>query len=135
MKHVMERKLDVTKAWSEKKFQWERQVTAIQFSPCGKFLVAAGIDGQLQRWELASDRRVAIQGHPAWVGDLAFHPDRKRLYSVDWQGGLFCWNYAQEQPARQWHHVAAHDSWARKVAVSPDGQHVATGGNDRVVKL
>ena len=65
MKHVMERKLDVTKAWSEKKFQWERQVTAIQFSPCGKFLVAAGIDGQLQRWELASDRRVAIQGHPA----------------------------------------------------------------------
>lgn len=135
MKQVMERKLDVTKAWTEKKFQWERQVTAIQFSPCGKFLVAAGIDGQLQRWELASDHRVALEGHPAWVGDLAFHPDRKRLYSVDWHGGLFCWNYSEEQPDRQWSHAAAHDSWARKVAVSSDGQHVATGGNDRVVKL
>ncbi len=135
MKHLMERQLDVTKAWPEKKFQWERQVTAIQFSPCGKFLVAAGIDAQLQRWELATDERVAIKGHAGWVGDLAFHSDQQRLYSVDYHGGLFCWDYTEAQPKQLWSKADAHQSWVRKVAVSPDGKHVATGGNDRVVKL
>ena len=135
MTHVSERRLDVTKAWSETKLQSDRQLTAIQFSPCGKYLVGAGIDGRLQRWELSSGQQVAMVGHPGWVGDLAFHPDQQRLYSVDWHGGLICWSYPGEQPARAWGHPEAHRSWTRKVAVSPDGQHVATGGNDRVVKL
>lgn len=135
MKRLLERKLDVSKAWPGKKFQWKRQVTAIQFSPCGKFLVAAGIDAQLQRWELETESRLPVKGHPSWVGDLAFHPDQQRMFSVDYQGGLFCWNYAAAQPKQLWSHADAHDGWARKVAVSPNGKVVATGGNDLVVKL
>jgi WD40 repeat protein len=128
-------KLDVTKAWSDRKFRYQRQLTACRFSPCGKYLVAAGCDDHLQRWNLATDARTSLSGHPGWVGDLAFHPDEQRLYSVDYHGGLFCWDYRQETPQSLWKIHDAHVSWARKVAVSPDGKYIATGGNDRVVRL
>ena len=55
--------LDVTKAWTERKFQWERQVTACRFSPCGNYLVAGGVDFALQRWGMESDERVSLEGH------------------------------------------------------------------------
>ena len=135
MNKTINMQLDVTRAWTDKKFQWERQVTACAFSPCGNYLVAGGVDFQLQRWNLESDERVSLEGHPSWVGDLAFHPDKQRLYSVDYHGGLFCWDYSQAIPTLLWKKEGAHESWARKVAVSPDGKLVATGGNDQVVRL
>lgn len=128
-------KIDATKAWSEKQLKYKRQLTACRFSPCGKFAVAAGFDFQLQRWTLENDQRTAMVGHPSWIGDLAFHPDKQRLYSVDYHGGLFCWNYTPSEPKPIWNKPDAHSSWTRKVAVSSDGKHVATGGNDRVVRL
>lgn len=130
-----EMKLDVTKTWPGKKYRHERQLTACRFSPCGTYVVAAGFDFQLQRWNLETDERTELTGHPSWIGDLAFHPDKQRLYSVDYQGGLFCWEYTLAAPKPLWQKADAHDGWARKIAVSPDGKYVATGGNDQVVKL
>ncbi|MFP6675860.1 MAG: hypothetical protein VB878_12335 [Pirellulaceae bacterium] len=128
-------KLDVTKAWIDKKFQHERQLSTCRFSPCGTYVIAAGCDTDLQRWNLATDERVSLSGHPGWVGDFAFHPDEQRLYSVDYHGGLFCWDYRQDSPQPLWKIQDAHSSWVRKVAVSTDGEYVATGGNDKVVRL
>jgi WD40 repeat protein len=128
-------KLDVSKAWSSKSLQYERQLTACRFSPCGKYVVAAGFDFQLQRWNLENDERTALPGHPSWIGDLAFHPDQQRLFSVDYHGGLYCWDYTPPQPELLWKKPEAHVSWARKVAVSPDGEYVATAGTDQVVRI
>ncbi|MDP6446212.1 MAG: hypothetical protein QGG36_05385 [Pirellulaceae bacterium] len=126
-------KIDVTKAWSEKKLQHERQLVACQFSPCGEFVVAAGMDSSLHRWTLATDEHAPLAGHATWIGDVAFHPDKSRVYSVDYRGGLFCWDYRTAKLL--WKKESAHDGWARKVAVSPNGKFVATGGNDRVLRV
>lgn len=128
-------KLDVTRAWSNKKYRHERQLTACRFSPCGKYVVAAGLDFQLQRWNLETDERTTLAGHPSWIGAIAFHPDQRRLYSVDYHGGLFCWDYTQASPRPMWQKPDAHVGWARTVVVSPDGTLLATGGNDRVVRV
>ncbi|MEK6235550.1 MAG: WD40 repeat domain-containing protein [Planctomycetales bacterium] len=128
-------KLDVAKAWTDGKFQHERQLTACRFSPCGKYLAAAGLDVDLQRWNLETGERTALSGHPSWIGDLAFHPDQRRLYSVDYHGGLLCWDHAQDNPQPLWRKSDAHVGWARKVAVSPDGKFLATGGSDRAARL
>jgi WD40 repeat protein len=128
-------KLDITKAWSDKKYEYERQLTACRFSPCGKYVVAAGFDFHLQRWNLETDERTSLEGHPSWIGDIAFHPDKRRMYSVDYHGGLLCWDYTQDSPKPVWQKSDAHVNRARKVAISPDGRYVATGGNDQLVKL
>lgn len=126
---------DVTKAWSEKELRYERQLTACRFSPCGQFIVSASLDFELQRWNLGTETRISLSGHPSWIGDLVFHPDQRRLYSVDYHGGLFCWDYTQEASPLLWKKAEAHLSWARKIAISPDGSYLATGGNDCTVKV
>jgi WD40 repeat protein len=54
--------------------------------------------------------------------------------SADYHGRLLYWRGDRPDagPVRA---VAAHDGWVRAVAASPDGQTVATCGNDRLVKL
>jgi len=56
------------------------------------------------------------------------------LITADYHGNLTWWpgGAATPKPIRT---VAAHDGWARAVAVSPDGLTVASCGNDHTVKL
>lgn len=56
------------------------------------------------------------------------------VLSCDYHGQLLWWHSDGTSP-KLLRTVNAHDGWARAVAVSPDGQTVATCGNDRLVKL
>jgi WD40 repeat protein len=61
-------------------------------------------------------------------------PQPFTLVSADYHGNLIWWagDAASPTPLRT---VAAHDGWARAVAVSPDGKLVASCGNDNAVRL
>lgn len=54
--------------------------------------------------------------------------------SGDYHGKLNWWNAAEPKPSLI-RTVEAHDGWIRAVAVSPDGQTIASCGNDHLVKL
>ena len=58
---------DVTKAWVQTKFQWQRQITAARFSPCGRFVCAAGINGAIIRWDLETEQQVLFESHDTLV--------------------------------------------------------------------
>lgn len=61
-------------------------------------------------------------------------PHPLMLVSGDYHGRLLWWRADTDAP-KPLRNVAAHDGWVRAVAVSPDGQTVATCGNDHLVKL
>jgi WD40 repeat protein len=61
-------------------------------------------------------------------------PHPVTLVSADYHGQLLWWRADADSPTPL-RSVAAHDGWARAVAVSPDGKLVATCGNDHLVKL
>jgi WD40 repeat protein len=75
----------------------------------------------------------AVTGFPATVTT----PPKPRpftLVSADYHGNLIWWQGDAEAPTPL-RTVAAHDGWARAVAVSPDGTLVASCGNDHLVRL
>src|SRR5262245_23940484 len=56
------------------------------------------------------------------------------LITGDYHGNVLWWPGDAEAPTLT-RAVAAHDGWVRALAVSPDGQTLATCGNDNLVKL
>lgn len=116
----------------------DRQLCKVRFSPCGRFLAAGGYDAHVRRWEVADAGLTALPhlaGHHGWVQGLAFHPDRRRLFTADSWGEIRCWAYAAQQAEPLRVIRAAHDGWIRDLAVSADGRLLATCGMDQKVRL
>jgi WD40 repeat protein len=123
-----------------------RILLSCRFSNDGRFLVAGGMMPEVLQYELVrtGDRvdwtkpakLLKLNGHSTWVSAIAFTPDGKRVFTVDYAGYLGAWDFpardAQQPPA--WL-KPAHDGWIRAIAVSPDGQQVASCGNDHAVRL
>lgn len=114
------------------------QVGCVRFSPCGTTLAAAAFDGTVRRWDFTGAEPVELArlpGHDGWVSSIAFHTDKTRLFSADSWGRLICWDYTSKSPKKLWVIPAAHDGWARKLAISPDGKTLASCGKDGFVRL
>jgi hypothetical protein len=76
-----------------------------------------------------------LAGHKSWLGTLAFVPGAgNQVVTGGHEGKLVWWNAVAgtPEPTRT---VDAHKGYIRAVAVSPDGQLIATGGNDTLVRV
>ena len=76
-----------------------------------------------------------LTSYNGWVQSIAFHPKDKTLYAADSWGKLTATAYEGDAPKPLWENATAHDGWIRKLAVSPDGQHLATCGRDQFVRV
>jgi WD40 repeat protein len=105
-----------------------------RIDPTGRFVFAGAQDNSLQRWELATGKKTTLAGHKSWVRALAFAGKQKQLITGDYTGKILWWalDVLAPTPLRT---VQAHRGWTRAAAVSPDGQTLATCGNDHRVKL
>jgi WD40 repeat protein/serine/threonine protein kinase len=65
--------------------------------------------------------------HPAIVDDMRF-VDADNLVTADWQGNLAWWDPARGTLRRRL--PAIHAKWIRGLAISHDGNRIATGGTD-----
>lgn len=116
--------------------QWQHASPLItcRFDPKGRYVFASAEDCSVQRWDLASGSKVALEGHDSWVLDLAFLSGGDTLVTAGSDDKMIWWPAAAEKPTPT-KTVAAHRGWVRAVAASPDGKLLATGGNDNLVKL
>jgi len=105
-----------------------------RFDPAGRFVFAGSQDNGVQRWELATGKKVTLLGHRSWVRGLAFAPALKLLLSAGWDGRILTWPIDADAPSPL-RSLDAHKGWVRALAVSPDGKLLASCGNDHLVKL
>lgn len=121
----------------QKSLPCDRQLGIVRYSPSGKLLVAGGLDGTLRRWTTEGEcvELPKQSGFGGWVTSLAFHPEGATLFVGDSWGGLSAWTDLEGEPRKLWQIESAHDGWIRGVAVSADGQEIATAGSDRRVRL
>jgi len=103
-----------------------------RFDPSGRFVFASAQDNTIQRFELANQRKTGLVGHRSWVRGLAFVGGK--LLSADYTGKIHVWSMDAETPTVE-RTIDAHRGWCRAITVSPDGRHVATCGNDQLVRI
>jgi len=115
-------------------FKQPSPLLGCRFDPTGTFAFAGAEDNLIHRWTLADGKRVELKGHKSWVRALTFSAKHKQLYSGDYAGKVFTWNFADDAPVPARDFVG-HDGWVRALTVDPTETVLASCGNDRLIKL
>ena len=107
-------------------------VTAVGFSPDGKFLVTADRNGSLLLWESESGLFVQkLDGHAKAITSLQWRSDSRFFVTSGEDGNVRVWNSRDPQPIKSWN---AHKGGSLVAGFRRDGT-IYSAGRDRLVKL
>jgi eukaryotic-like serine/threonine-protein kinase len=109
------------------------EILAVALSPDGKLAAAAGAEGTIQLWDMATGSPVGpALSHASGVNALAFSPDGSDLISGCSDGSVHRWNVAE---ATECGPRIGLNQMVLSVAFSRDGKTMLTGGYDRMARL
>ncbi len=104
----------------------------VAFSPDGRRLAAAAIDGSAYIWTLDPWEEILLQGHEDSVSSIAFSPDGARVATASADGSIKLWDASN---GRELLTLTGHEGGVNDVAFSPDGSRIASGGDDSQVLI
>jgi WD40 repeat protein len=118
-----------------RRFEHAGVVSSLSWSPNGEQLASGAVEGEkgvVSIWDVRQGTLVrTLAGHSGFIFGIDWS-QHDLLVSAGADGTLRWWNPQQGVPLAM---VPAHDAWARAVRVSPDGETVASCGEDGVIKL
>jgi len=111
----------------------EAEVTAVAFSPDGKRMATASVDGTARIWDAATGASLgALQGHRKPITSLAFSPDGRSLATGSADGTARIWN-ASTGGVRS---ILRGHTWAVTcLAYSPNGTRLVTAATDKTARV
>lgn len=103
------------------------------FSPDGATLATAnGAKPGVELWQVSSGQRVGVIATNQAIYGLMFTPDSSLLIGGGHSTGVLVWDVASRSQVHQW---MGHRSAVLDVSVSPDGNTLATIGDDHTLRL
>lgn len=100
-------------------------ITALAYSPDGRFVVSGGLDGSLHLWDVTSGRELRVlMGHVGSVTDVAWSPDGRSLASGGEDHTVRIWDAVRGLQLRQ---LSGHPETLQRVAFLPDGRQILSG--------
>ena len=107
-------------------------ITAVVFSPDGKYIATTSWDKTVRVWDLPSgEERFSLPGPPRRAGCVTFSPDGRRLV---WGSGPEV-KIHDAATGREILSLSRHRDQVVSVAFSPDGKRLASAGWDRIVHV
>lgn len=103
------------------------------FSPDGKRIVTACLDGNVRIWNADGlGVPVVLRGHEAAVWSATFSPDGQRIVTASHDKTVRVWNAdGSGQPII----LRGHDAAVHEAAFSPDGTRIVSASMDRTVRV
>ena len=113
--------------------QCDYELTWLGYSPDGRILAASGASTAIDIFDAESGGLIKkLSGHSARVVQGAFTADGELLITVGADGIAIAWNLVDG--SEKYRTLPIHDS-TRAIAISPNGQHFATGSDDWKIRL
>ena len=117
-------------------------VSAVAFSPDSKTLVSGSNDTTIVRWDVATGiaKGQPLEGHTQPVTMIAFRSDgifasascgKQNADSRCVEGEILLWDLVSQQPLG--HPFTGHTESITNLAFSPDGETLASGGEDTII--
>jgi WD40 repeat protein len=112
--------------------------TAVAVSPDGTIVVSGGSDCALQFWDAESGDHLSgpWELHKDRIWSITWSSGGSRIASCSADGNLIIWNARPELLGKTFlKPIQTGHGAVRAVAYCPKGDRVATGGNDRTIKI
>jgi WD40 repeat protein len=110
--------------------QHAAQITAVAFSPDGRYVVSGSYDGMARVWETATGREIARLSNQGGVTSFVFSKDGSYLLSGGEDGTARVWEIATGREIGR----TLHDSWVFSVAFSPEDEYAVSASGDGTVR-
>jgi WD40 repeat protein len=130
---------------ANKQFNWigsgqfdrsEIPVSALVFSPDGKYLATSYFTGLIVIWDWKSGKpQMTLAGHKDAVENFAYNADGSLLASASDDSTLILWDLNPQLSNHRKTTFKGHRGVVFDVAFSPDGEYLVSGGIDGLVKV
>ena len=106
-------------------------VTALAFSPDGKYLVSGGYHGTIQQWDLATGKQSRRRQHKAAIVAIRFSPDGRLMVTAGSDRLARVWETSSGKEVVRLKHRAA----ITTVEFTPKGEYIITTDEDGIVHV